>query len=180
MPNEPNQPTDMPDLPAIDSPASTTQNNPPIADAAPVPDHRLSWVERSGEQVARFINRRNFLRTAAVAAFAFAAAGAAELKFVPSAEAANACQANNVGNACSPPGGTYCTSWSTSYCSGATCSGGCSYNYTWYKSTACWCTTPFCDSLGTHYWKCCDCTCLHNGSWQACGCRELDTISRLC
>lgn len=126
-------------------------------------------VERMGEVLARPMTRRRVLSTSAATAFATVAAwtvGATKAS-------ANTCQATESVCGCDPPNATYCTHYSSSYCSGAACAGGCTYYYGFYSQTACWCTKKCCYKCGTiysycGYYKCCDCKC--NGT--LCGCRH--------
>ncbi len=123
-------------------------------------------VERTGEELTRFIDRRAILKRAAIGVFGLTAAWAVDLIHVPRAEAINYCQYTESGCSCDPPNGTYCGSLNLSYCSGPNCAGGCTFNYKYYP-TACWCTDVCCGSHGGYYYECCDCFC--NG--QECGCR---------
>jgi len=126
---------------------------------------------RIEEAVARGFSRRAFLSKAATTIFGAAAAIAVQGLGMTSASA-NACAATTSSCSCSPPG-PYCTAWKASYCSGANCAGACNYDYTYYPTTACWCTASCCGNCGTpssfcRHYKCCDCTCPPG----SCGCRN--------
>lgn len=125
---------------------------------------------RSAEQLTRVLNRRRFLAKTAAIVFGGVAASAADFVLWPTAARAIACTHTSLSCSCSPPGSVYCTSLSSSYCSGSACAGGCSYCYTCgYPDTACWCTQTCCASSFLIYYECCDCTC----SGTNCGCRKL-------
>lgn len=125
----------------------------------------MTVLDRSGESVARFISRRRFIKGAAVGIFGAVSAWAT---MSPQQVKASHCGSwpDSSNCQCNPPGGRYCSSGS---CSGSSCVSPCTYNYTWYPSTACWCTATCCNGPANRgYYKCCDCTC----SGTACGCRK--------
>lgn len=72
-------------------------------------------VMRSAEQVARVLNRRRFLAKSAAVLFGGIAASAADFVLWPAAARAIACTHTSSSCSCSPPGGLYCTSLSSSY-----------------------------------------------------------------
>lgn len=142
----------------------------------------MSTVERAAEGVARALTRRRFLNRAAGVVFGAAAAAAVGglRPGVARATHATCPNPNNPGGCnCIPLGGYYCNQFSASYCNGAACSGGCTYNGISYPNDYCWCTA-LCDyNCGTcasyiGYWVCCDCTCPGN---RYCTCR---TFVRTC
>jgi hypothetical protein len=126
------------------------------------------FVFRSGELLARTMNRRKFLGNMAIAVFGTVAASAARFTLFPDRASAATCQYTSSECDCSPPGGLFCTSLNNSYCYESACSGGCTYNYTYYP-TACWCTQECCYGHSTAYRQCCDCWC--NG--RQCGCQQI-------
>ncbi len=139
----------------------------------------MPLVERIGEELTRQIDRRKFLKRAAIGIFSFTAAWAGELAlFTPSAEAVNFCANQESGCACNIS--VYCTAYSSSYCSGAACNTnnppGCSYNYATWTNTGCWCTDVCCGIHGGYYYECCDCTCPdpnNPGHSIHCGCKQI-------
>ena len=74
---------------------------------------------------------------------------------------------------CNPPYGQYCLQFSESYCAGASCSGGCTYDESYRYVGGCWCsaTCEYTSESGApmygHY-QCCDCNCYGT----QCACRE--------
>ena len=131
----------------------------------------MNRVERVSERLARGCDRRRFLKQAASTIFGGAATFAAGSFFAPSAEATHGTCPNQAYPSCfcSPPGGLYCTSLSSSYCNGASCAGGCSWNTDFYPD-ACWCTkTCISGQCTAYHYMCCDCWC---SGGTACGCRH--------
>lgn len=128
-----------------------------------------SFVSLTGEQLARLMGRRQFLRRSAAAVFGGMAAAAADLTLFPTVAHASICSNHEPSCFCGPPGIGFCTSRSSSYCSGSTCAGGCTYNYQFW-SNACWCTATCCASGQLVYYQCCDCNCPGGIS---CGCKQL-------
>jgi len=143
----------------------------------------MSLLERSSEIVARQVDRRSFLLRISTMTFGAVAAAAVGLPGTTTARAANACERIESENVCVPPGFGLCTGRSASYCSGAACAGGCTYNYKLtYHQTACWCTQKSCTACGTPgafcgYYKCCDCICPSGGS---CACQEFHYTCNPC
>jgi len=120
----------------------------------------MAIVERSGEVLARIIDRRRFLDVAAKGIFGAVAAGAAGLLNVQFAEA-QTCAVGPIKIgvfACSPSNGIYCDSINAGYCSGSSCAGGCTWDTSTYP-TACWCTQAKCYGCVHGYYQCCDCKC---------------------
>lgn len=125
----------------------------------------MNATKRIGEVVARRIDRRRFMNRSAMTIFGAAAAFAVE-GIRTRGVLAQTCQTTSSYCSCNPPNGRYCVNMSPSYCSGASCAGGCTWNYTFYSSTACWCTTTCCFFGYYGHYVCCDCTC----AGTACGC----------
>ena len=126
-------------------------------------------VEHLGESLVRVISRRKFTRQVAASIFGIVAAGMAELSFVPSAQAKNYCRFLSSDTTCHPFSGIYCDSINPSYCSEADCSGGCTFDKSFWV-TGCWCTLKHCDlSKRVYvYYECCDCLCQS----KQCGCHK--------
>ena len=133
----------------------------------------MSLVEQIGEELTRQIDRRKFLKRAAMGIFGFTAAWAVELTFVPSAEARNYCQYTESGCTCNI--GVYCTVYNSAYCSGPNCaSSNCVFsNISPHTGTSCWCTDVCCGIHGAYYYECCDCICTDSKGTHYCGCRQL-------
>lgn len=130
-------------------------------------------VERAAEKLARAMNRRQFLSRASAVTFGTITAWTIGASAWPTQGAAVTCAGNTSLCGCSPPNGTYCDSHNSSYCNGAACAGGCTFDTTVW-STGCWCTKTCCYLCGSTdsycgYYKCCDCKC--PGSLK-CGCRN--------
>ena len=126
----------------------------------------MSIIERSGEKLARFIDRRKFLKQTAISLFSFATASAISLDQLLIAHATY-CTLPISGHCnCQPLGNQYCNNINSSYCSGSKCSGGCSaYIPTrggWPNSGGCWCTLECPDGNHDTYYVCCDCKCPNN------------------
>lgn len=144
----------------------------------------MTIVNRSGELLARKINRRGFLARAATVTFAAAAGFSATFPRMPSALAAQGdCATTTTDTGCGPPNNFFCSSYNASYCNGALCAGGCQYDdQDW--ATACWCTTTVCIDCHTpepvcYHYKCCDCkNC--PGIIKPCGCSEYIEDCRGC
>lgn len=140
----------------------------------------MTLAEKAGERLARRMHRRQFINRVAAAAFGAVAAWSVEGIRGHSA-LAHHCSVTSNSCGCTPPvvgDRRYCTQWSASYCSGATCSGGCTPAYApalsggYLPSTGgCWCTLDCCSGGNKGHWKCCDCWCQHQGQTKACGCR---------
>ena len=132
----------------------------------------MTLVEHSGEMLARRIDRKRFLRRAAGTVFGSVTALAVGGIRSPTAFATGSCPNNQDQCNCHPLNSKYCTSFSSSYCSGSACAGGCTYNNSVYPDY-CWCSKNccyLCGGLSSYcgYWKCCDCTCPGHGG---CTCR---------
>lgn len=132
----------------------------------------MSAIQRMGEELARAINRRTFLRQTSAAIFAIATAGAVNL--IPGSKAAAYgtcpwCPVTNCDTgdtACDFPWG-YCSN-----CSGHNCGSGCSIDKGTHGN-GCWCTAW--SSVGgcyNGYYICCDCNCGGN----TCGCSQLQVL----
>lgn len=130
----------------------------------------MMTIERAGEQLARRLDRRRFLRRSAATVFSAAAALAVRGLQVPGVSAYHVCYTYENSCSCHPLNGWYCNQWNGSYCNGPLCSGGCGYNNTIYGQ-ACWCTQT-CDYGGSGgYYECCDCDCIDPaGNSQGCTC----------
>lgn len=133
----------------------------------------MSIISRAGEGLARSINRRTLLKRASTALFGAVAAMSVEGWRRNSALAGHCAYVTTGDCSCNPPYGTFCSQMDSSYCSGATCSGGCSFDESWRYVGGCWCSAT-CEytaedgSPFSGYYKCCDCNCF--GS--QCSCRE--------
>lgn len=124
----------------------------------------MSFVERSGEQVARLFDRRTFLKRSAQVIFSMATATALHIGQVEQALATyfGYCPYNAQSHECQchPSHGIYCHTFNAKYCTGHTCSGGCVVNTSYYKHTnGCWCTRQCDHGTSSIYYVCCDCTC---------------------
>lgn len=127
----------------------------------------MALVDRSGEELARYINRRKFLSRAAAATFGLAVGMAVDVTHILPAKAktlagsacscayCSPCQQPRNGYNCDPPLGQYCVNYGN-YCSGYKCVNGCSCTSSYGYSNGCWCTNP--NSCGD-YFICCDCYC---------------------
>jgi len=132
-----------------------------------------SFVDQTGEKLARTVDRRKFLKRMCVSIFSLTTG--AVLTFVLDkssiADASGYCPYGNIDQSCGcqPSYGIYCTQLNSNYCSGHTCSGGCSHDTNWGGS-GCWCTLECTGgSCGyTVYYICCDCHC----AGQGCTCAE--------
>lgn len=131
----------------------------------------MNLVERRAEAFARRIDRRTVLRGAA--AGIFATVTGAVVGPVSRAYATGPCPNPAQDTICHPPG-PFCTAYSSSYCSGANCAGGCTVNRKDYPD-GCWCTRAVkVGSCTSRWYKCCDCYC----GGRECGCYEYhDTYS---
>jgi hypothetical protein len=133
----------------------------------------MSIIARAGEGLARGINRRTAIKRAASAVFGAVAALSVEGWKRNSALAGHCAYVTTGDCSCNPPYGTFCSQIDASYCSGATCAGGCSFDESWRYVGGCWCSAT-CEytaedgSPFSGYYKCCDCNCY--GS--QCSCRE--------
>ena len=128
----------------------------------------MNAVERRMEKFARALDRRTVLRGAAVGIFA----GVTAVLVGPATRAAadGTCPNSSETAACDPPNGVYCTSYSSTYCSGASCTGGCTINKHWYPGNGCWCTkVTSVNGCYNSWYKCCDCSC---PGGRVCGCRQ--------
>lgn len=129
----------------------------------------MNKFERRTERFARAVERRTVLRGAAGGIFAAVTATLVAPAGRAYADAGHSCSQlpHNSSTTCNPPG-PFCTSWSSSYCNGAACSGNCSYLRTYYPD-ACWCTKTYtCSTSYTCWYKCCDCNCPQGN----CGCKQ--------
>jgi hypothetical protein len=135
----------------------------------------MSIVERSGERLARFIDRRKFLKRAAITLFSFATATAISLDQVLTAHASYcSLPIRDVCN-CDPPNSKYCNNIKSSYCNGSTCADGCtSDTHGWPSSGGCWCTQLCSNGCYDIYWVCCDCLCSNT----LCGCAQAYVIDK--
>ncbi len=133
----------------------------------------MSMVGRVGEGLARRMNRRQTLKRTTAAIFGAVAAWSVQ-GFRGSSVLAEVCSYVTTGDcSCNPPYGLYCKRIDASYCSGATCSGGCAFDETYRYVGACWCsaTCQYTAEDGSPlfgFYKCCDCMCYG----QQCSCRE--------
>lgn len=121
-------------------------------------------IGRSGEIIARTIDRKKFLKTGGAALFAMVAAIAGGFGSTALAASCNS-HFTSITN-CSPIQGRYCSG-----CSGADCPNGCQVNNQYWNGNGCWCTQSFQSPLGScyqRYYICCDCTC----SGVGCTCRQ--------
>lgn len=138
----------------------------------------MDIVKRSGEVVARQINRRRFLEKSALTMFGAVAALAVDFPRLPTAEANDTCAHYSSSYSCGPLNGKYC---SPSYCQGAACNTSyCTYN-TGSWPDGCWCTLTGDYNCGTShsysgYYKCCDCNCPGGG----CSCRNFNYTCKDC
>ncbi|MDF3041526.1 MAG: hypothetical protein K0Q71_4232 [Thermomicrobiales bacterium] len=129
----------------------------------------MTTVERVGEGLARQLNRRQTLKRAAVAVFGAVAAWTVE-GFRGRSGLAQQCGVVTEGTcSCTPPEGVYCSGLDESFCAGAQCDGGCTYDESYRYAGACWCSAT-CRYEGgeTGYYQCCDCDCYG----ELCACRE--------
>ncbi len=127
----------------------------------------MASVPRSGEGIARFIDRRVFMKKAAIAIFSAAAATAIGFDLKGIVLASGYCPVNDIesgsqacafGRTCSGcPGGTY------------GCPTNCSPDRSQHNPDNCWCTAQFYFGSSLVYYVCCDCQC----SGQFCGCATL-------
>jgi hypothetical protein len=129
----------------------------------------MTMVDRVGEELARQLNRRQTLKRAAVAVFGVVAAWTVE-GFRGKSALAQQCGFVTEGDCtCNPPEGVYCSGLDESFCAGAQCDGGCTYDESYRYAGACWCSAT-CRYEGgeSGYYQCCDCDCYG----QLCACRE--------
>jgi hypothetical protein len=128
----------------------------------------VTLVERAGEGLARGLNRRGLLKRGAVAVFGAVAAWTVE-GFRGDGALAQTCGYSTDDCSCSPPEGLYCDGVDPSFCAGAACSGGCSYDESFRYAGACWCSA-ICryDGGAAGHYQCCDCNCYG----QQCACHE--------
>ncbi len=117
----------------------------------------MAVVIRSGEVLARLVDRRRFLKQVSMTLFGIASASALALGR-PSEAWAITCRHYSSSCGCSPLNGHWCTSCN----SGAdpSCASTCSPYGNW-NGSSCWCTQDCCYSGGRYsgYYECCDCTC---------------------
>ncbi|SRR6266852_2339213 len=127
-----------------------------------------SLVDRSGEELARVIDRRKFLRRLAVGIFSLATGTVIALDQTGTARAAGYCPYSDISAycGCTPENGRYCNDLNPSYCNGYHCAGGCTHDTNWH-GTGCWCTKECTSGCYTVYYVCCDCHC--NGQGCTCG-----------
>jgi hypothetical protein len=147
----------------------------------------MSRVERLSEAIARRVDRRRVLDRAAGTTFAMAAGLAVKSFRTPAvlAQEDHPCNSSTCVNYecgtcyCNPPPGGYCINTSDSYCVGSKCnaSAGCSYDYSGYPNTACWCTKDCTHPWGFGHYRCCDCWCPGGLN---CGCRQQHTVADSC
>lgn len=132
----------------------------------------MSLVEHSGEELARFIDRRKLLKRAAIAIFSLTTATVINLDHMFTAHASSYCPYPNITPKCdcNPPGGRYCFFMNPSYCNGHICAGKCTpFTAAWPNSGGCWCTEICADGCNDAYSVCCDCTCPGN----TCTCSQI-------
>ncbi len=131
----------------------------------------MTTVERTGEVLARRLDRSAFVRKSAATIFGFTAAAAVQGLF-PSRALAASCTYHSTVCACQPPNGTFCTSRGYNCLNDGECQDPrCTFDTQFYPN-ACWCTQTCCyecGHLGAYcgYYNCCDCYC----GGTACGCR---------
>lgn len=141
----------------------------------------MSILTRSGEQLARSINRRKFMKRTAVVIFGFTTGAMVSLdqwRRVFASPDTN-CPGNycpsKVGNyecdecSCSLPNGTLCPS-----CSGYNCGSGCTPDDGSAWGNACWCTAQCYNGSDLIYYVCCDCWCKNHTLH--CGCEQEYTV----
>ncbi len=137
----------------------------------------MTAVEKAGEVLVRRLDRSNFLRRSAMAAFGFTAAAAAQGLF-PSRALANSCQAQSGYCVCHAPGinGYWCSNIGGNCVNGNCDTRYCSYNFDTWTTTACWCTLTCqydCHTPTNYegYYHCCDCNCPSGPNGTLCGCK---------
>jgi len=125
----------------------------------------MALLPRAGESVARYTNRRKFLKKTAMSLFSLTTGMAVSLGITTKAFAAY-CQVGNTDDNCycAPPNGVYCSS-----CSGYNCGNGCTVDKGAWSNNGCWCSSPCYIGSNLTYYVCCDCWC---GSTH-CGCSQL-------
>lgn len=127
----------------------------------------MSLVIRTGEAVARAIDRRAFLSRATAALFAVVTGMAAGSVFAPLRAYASHCGTfgmDRPGTQCTPIGDRWCD---PSNCNPFCNSANCVYYFGIYPDTACWCNQLFAQGCDLFYWQCCDCNC--GGTTCTCG-----------
>lgn len=131
----------------------------------------MSIIDRSGEEIARIIDRRKFLKRAAIVIFSFATASAISLDRFSTARANNPyCSFPDSHKCTCDVNGRYCTSVSPSYCvdgdwqcnSQAKCYYDPTIEWSSGNGNGCWCTDVCEDGCHEIYYVCCDCICPHN------------------
>ena len=135
-------------------------------------------VARLGEALARRIERRRLAKRVAAATFGWTAAWATRGLFGASALAVECQDVTELDCTCNFPWG-FCKERDPTYCDGAACSGSCNFDFSYYPTTACWCTKECKHGKLPNgypkrgYYKCCDCTCPTPPSEPRCGCQRL-------
>lgn len=127
----------------------------------------MAILNRSSEAIARFIDRRRFLKRVATTIFSATTAAVISLDQTLSAHAWG-CPVGNHDPACTcnPLGAIYCHQIGE-HCNGYKCPDGCK-TYTGFWNNGCWCSKS-CNHNGTlQYYVCCDCDCKAG----PCGCRQ--------
>lgn len=123
----------------------------------------MSIVARSGEKLARLLDRRHFMKGAANTLFGVATASVLRIGFSENAYAASfghcPYKEHSSNCNCSPTNGMYCNSLDPSYCSGYHCGGGCTKDKSDWHASGCWCTRQCSDTGSSIYYVCCDCNC---------------------
>jgi hypothetical protein len=125
--------------------------------------YNMSFVGRSGETLARLLDRRRFLKGTAGTLFSLATASAIRIGQAENVYAAahGYCPYKTHSSSCNchPTMATYCNVMDASYCSGYKCGKGCTSDHTDWSATGCWCTQQCTSGPGSVYYVCCDCKC---------------------
>ena len=122
----------------------------------------MSVVSRTGEALARKVDRRSALTRGAATVFGAVAAWTVGGIRAPSA-LARTCTSQSSSCSCVPVG-PYCNTIRKEWCDNGACSGGCRFYDEIYAPTGCWCTRECCYKRADGrrvcgYYKCCDCKC---------------------
>lgn len=133
-----------------------------------------SFVDQTGEKLARTVDRRKFLKGMCVSIFSLATGTVLTITLDKASIARASSYCPNGYSiqqtcGCTPEDNIYCNQINSNYCSGYKCAGGCSHDTNWGGS-GCWCTLECTGgSCGyTVYYVCCDCHC----AGQGCTCGE--------
>jgi hypothetical protein len=123
----------------------------------------MSFVGRSGETLARLLDRRRFLKGTAGTLFGLVTASAVGIGQSEYAYAAahGYCpySTHDSDCNCNPTNSIYCDMMDPGYCSGYKCGSGCTHDRSDWSATGCWCTQQCASGGGTVYYVCCDCNC---------------------